>query len=60
MGILEGDSNPKVFIPELMRMQLAGKLPYDKLITTFRFENINAALDACDAKTVVKPVLIFD
>lgn len=60
MGILEGDSNPKVFIPELMRLQCAGKLPYDRLITTFRFEDINAALDACDAKTVIKPVLVFD
>ena len=60
MGILEGDSNPKAFIPKLVNMQIMGKLPYDQLITTFRFEDINEALDACEARTVIKPVLIFD
>jgi len=60
MGILEGDSNPKVFIPELAHMQIAGKLPYDELITTFAFKDINAALKACDSQSVIKPVLVFD
>jgi len=60
IGIVEGDSIPKEFIPKLAQMQLSGTLPYESLIKTFRFEDINDALDACADKSSIKPVLIFD
>lgn len=60
MGILEGDSNPKVFIPQLAKMQISGQLPYDELITTFKFDDINDAIEACETQSVVKPVLVFE
>jgi len=59
MGIVEGDSVPKEFIPELIQMYRAGDLPYDRLITTFAFQNINEALDAMHQQSVIKPVLVF-
>ena len=34
-GIIEGDSHPDIFIPELMEYFKAGKLPVDKLIKTY-------------------------
>ena len=60
MGIIEGHSVPSEFIPKLARMNLDGQLGYDRLITTYRFDDINDALDDCHNMSVVKPVLIFD
>lgn len=57
MGILEGDSNPKVFIPELIEHHIAGRFPFDRLIETFAFDDINAAFAAAEDGRVIKPVL---
>lgn len=59
MGILEGDSDPHVFIPELIEHFIAGRFPFDRLIQTFPFEDINAAFAASEAGQVIKPVLIM-
>ncbi|MEV0110057.1 NAD(P)-dependent alcohol dehydrogenase [Nocardia sp. NPDC050799] len=59
-GIIEGDSVPDEFIPELVGLYREGKLPLEKLVTTFEFERINDAVAAQHAGEVVKPVLVFD
>lgn len=43
-GIIEGDSEPDEFIPELIRLHLAGRFPFDRLISRYPFEQINAAI----------------
>jgi len=58
-AILEGDSQPQVFIPELIALYQAGKFPFDKLIKTFPFEQINEAAQASENGSVIKPVLLF-
>ncbi|PYE12328.1 aryl-alcohol dehydrogenase [Williamsia limnetica] len=58
-GIIEGDSVPDEFIPELVDLYQAGRLPLDKLVTTFPRADINAAVKAQHAGDVVKPVLVF-
>ncbi|WP_040795726.1 NAD(P)-dependent alcohol dehydrogenase [Nocardia higoensis] len=58
-GIIEGDSTPDVFIPELVALYRAGRLPLDKLVTTFEFDRINEAVAAQHDGKVVKPVLVF-
>lgn len=58
-AILEGDSQPQVFIPELIALYQAGKFPFDKLIKTFPFEQINEAAHASENGSVIKPVLLF-
>lgn len=56
-GIIEGDSEPDSFIPELLSHYLAGRFPFDKLITCYRFDQINQAVqDQHDGK-IVKAVL---
>lgn len=60
VGIIEGDSDPDVFVPELIELYLAGKFPVDKLVTTFPFAKINDAVDAQHRGEVVKPVLLHD
>ncbi|MGW0035170.1 NAD(P)-dependent alcohol dehydrogenase [Gordonia sp. NPDC003376] len=59
-GIIEGDSTPDEFIPELVEHHLAGRLPLEKLVTTFPFSEINSAVKIQHDGGVVKPVLMFD
>ena len=59
-GIIEGDSDPDTFLPELIDYYRAGKLPFDKMVKTYRLADINDAVkDQHDGKTV-KAVLIPD
>jgi len=53
VGVVEGDSNPKLFIPELMEHYLAGRFPFNELITFYDFEDINTAMnDSLSGKTI--------
>ena len=56
-GIIQGDSVPQLFIPELIRLHQAGQFPFDRLISYFPFEEINEAFAAAASGDVVKPVL---
>lgn len=56
-GIIEGDSEPDTFIPELINYYREGRFPFDKLITLYPFDQINEAVqDQHDGK-IVKAVL---
>jgi aryl-alcohol dehydrogenase len=59
MGILGGDSDVGPFLCELIEHHLAGRFPYEKLIRTFPFEQINEAIAASESGEVVKPVLVI-
>lgn len=56
-GIIEGDSVPTVFIPQLIELWRAGRFPFDKLIEFFTLDNINEALEASESGRVFKPVI---
>ncbi|MFT7597394.1 MAG: aryl-alcohol dehydrogenase [Acidimicrobiales bacterium] len=58
-GILEGDSIPQQFIPELIELHRAGRFPFDELITTFPLDQINEAEAASHHGEVIKPVLLM-
>ena len=57
--IVEGDSDPQVFIPQLVELYRAGKLPLERLIKTFPFEQINEAMASTEDGSVIKPVVLF-
>lgn len=59
-GVIEGDAVPHRFIPEMIDLYLQGRFPFDKLISTFPFSQINEAIDAVHRGEVVKAVLSFD
>ena len=59
-GIIEGDSDLDGFIPELIALQAAGRFPFERLIRTFPFAEINAAIAAQQDGSCVKAVLRFD
>ncbi|HTH04981.1 MAG TPA: hypothetical protein VL916_03885 [Ilumatobacteraceae bacterium] len=56
-GIIEGDSVPDEFIPRLVELHAQGRFPFDKLVTPFRFDEIQQAVDASEQGRVVKAVL---
>ena len=57
VGILEGDADPKVFIPKLVALHAEGRFPLEKLIRVHAFEAINDAVHDMETRTVIKPVL---
>lgn len=59
-GVIEGDVDPQQFIPRLLELHAEGKFPFEKLIKTFPFEQINEAIAAANSGEVIKPVLVFD
>jgi aryl-alcohol dehydrogenase len=58
-GVIEGDADPQQFVPELVELWRAGRFPFDKLVTTFAFDDLDKALEATRSGAVVKPVLTF-
>lgn len=57
-GIIEGDSEPDTFIPEMMRLYKEGCFPFDKLISTYPLSKINEAIADQHSGKCVKVVLI--
>jgi len=58
-AIVEGDSDPQTFIPQLVALYKEGRFPFDRLIKTFPFEQINEAIAASEDGSVIKPVVVF-
>lgn len=57
-GIIEGDSNPDEFLPELIDHFRAGRLPFDRLVKTYNLDEINLAVAEQHAGECVKAVLL--
>ena len=57
-GIIEGDSDPQTFIPELIVHREAGRFPFERLIATYPLDDINEAIEAQLRGDCVKAVLI--
>lgn len=60
VGILEGDSLPDEFIPQLVTLYRAGKFPFDRMISTYRLDEINTAITDQARGACIKPVLLTD
>ncbi|WP_280423522.1 NAD(P)-dependent alcohol dehydrogenase [Nocardia carnea] len=58
-GCLEGDAEPATFIPYLLDLYGKGELPVDRLVTRFPHTEIETALAAQHAGSVIKPVLTW-
>ncbi len=56
-GILGGDAAPQLFIPMLVDYYRQGRFPLDRLIRTYRFEQIGEAFADTAAGRTIKPVL---
>jgi aryl-alcohol dehydrogenase len=56
-GIVEGDSVPQQFIPQLVALYQQGRFPFDKLVTHYPLAEINQAARDSTAGGTLKPVL---
>jgi aryl-alcohol dehydrogenase len=55
-GVIQGDSRPRDFIPRLVDLFMAGRMPLDRLITRYDFADINrAAADCCRSDSGAGP-----
>lgn len=57
-GIIEGDSEPDTFIPELIALYKQGRFPFDRLIRTYPLSRINEAIEDQHRGECVKVVLL--
>ena len=58
-GVVEGNSEPDIFIPQLVSLHERGMLPVERMVSHFPFEKINEAMEASARSRVLKPVLLF-
>lgn len=58
-GIIEGDSVPDEFIPRLIELHQQGRFPFDELVRTYPFADIERAVADAESGTALKPVLTF-
>ncbi|QUG40421.1 NAD(P)-dependent alcohol dehydrogenase [Psychrobacillus sp. INOP01] len=56
-GVVEGDSIPQTFIPQLIAYYKKGMFPFDKLLKFYNFENINEAFEDSKKGIAIKPVI---
>jgi aryl-alcohol dehydrogenase len=59
IGVIEGDSVPRVFIPKLIEFFKAGQFPFDQLVKFYRFDQINEAFEDSAKGATIKPILKF-
>jgi aryl-alcohol dehydrogenase len=58
VGIIEGDSDPRTFIPELVDHYKAGRFPFARLVKTYPLAAINTAIADQTNGACVKVVLL--
>jgi len=56
-GLLGGDAAPQIFIPMLVEYYRQGRMPIDRLIRFYRFDQIAAAFRDMEHGDAIKPVL---
>ncbi|MEU6918435.1 NAD(P)-dependent alcohol dehydrogenase [Streptomyces olindensis] len=59
LGTNQGDADPQRFLPRLIDLHREGRLPFDRLIHRFPFEEINEAAARALDGSVIKPVLVM-
>ncbi len=57
IGVIEGDSVPRVFIPQLIAYFKAGQFPFDKLVRYYEFDQIDQAFEDSASGKTIKPIL---
>ncbi len=58
-GIVEGESEPARFLPILIELYQQGRFPVDKMISHYKFSEINQAVHDSETGACVKAVLVM-
>jgi aryl-alcohol dehydrogenase len=59
-GIIEGDSIPDIFIPQLIELWRQGRFPFDRLVRFYPLAEIGEAVEASERGDVLKAILLPD
>ncbi len=57
IGIIAGDANPQVFIPELIELHGQGRFPFDRLVRHYAFADIEQAIRDSENGVTIKPIV---
>jgi aryl-alcohol dehydrogenase len=56
-GILEGESVPDIFIPQLIELNAQGHFPFEKLLKFYSLDQINQAAQDSERGGTIKPII---
>jgi Zn-dependent alcohol dehydrogenase len=56
-GILEGESVPDIFIPQLIELNAQGRFPFEKLVKFYSLDQINQAAQDSEKGDTIKPII---
>jgi len=56
-GIVEGDSNPDIFIPQLIELYRMGRFPFDRMLKSYPLEQLNQAVEDSEKGRVLKAIV---
>ena len=59
-GIFFGSAVPNSFLPQIIEHYQAGRFPYDRLVRTYDFADINQAIADTQSGEAIKPVLMMN
>ena len=55
--IVEGESDPDVFIPKLVELHRKGLFPFDRMVRFYSFDQINEAVHDSEIGKAIKPII---
>ena len=56
-GILEGESVPDIFIPQLIELSAQGRFPFERLMKFYSLDQINQAAQDSENGGTIKPII---
>jgi len=59
MGTIEGDVNPREFVPQMIQWYRDGKLPIEKLVRMYQVNDFEQALHDMHSGETIKAVLLW-
>ena len=60
VGVTMGDGEPRTLLPQLVELHRRGKFPVERLISHYRFEELDAAAADMQHGNAIKPVIRFE
>jgi len=58
-GVIEGDAYPADFIPKMIEWHRRGLFPIEKLVKTYRLDQINEAQHDSESGATIKPIFVL-
>lgn len=59
IGVVEGDVNPKAYIPRMIKWVKEGNLPLQKIVRFYPAEDFERAINDMQTGVTVKPVIVW-